>query len=60
VAAALASGDTTIDQIVARVYAAVPREVWPAAAVSVGAQLDYLAGQGAVPPGVTWPGRAER
>jgi glyoxylase-like metal-dependent hydrolase (beta-lactamase superfamily II) len=58
VASALASGDTTIDQIVARVYAAVPREVWPAAAVSVRAQLDYLAGQGAVPPGVTWPGRS--
>jgi len=37
-----------------RVYAAVPRAVWPAARVSVRAQLDYLAGRGDVPPGVTW------
>ena len=54
VQAALAAGDTTPDQIVERVYAAVPRAVWPAARVSVRAQLDYLAAQGEVPPGVTW------
>jgi glyoxylase-like metal-dependent hydrolase (beta-lactamase superfamily II) len=54
VEAAMASGDTTAEQIVARVYAAVPRELWPAAGVSVRAQLRYLAARGAVPPGVTW------
>jgi glyoxylase-like metal-dependent hydrolase (beta-lactamase superfamily II) len=54
VEAALVAGDTTPDQIVERVYAAVPRAVWPAARVSVRAQLDYLAGRGVVPPGVTW------
>ena len=54
VQAALAAGDTTPDQIVERVYAAVPRAVWPAARVSVRAQLDYLAHRGDVPPGVTW------
>jgi glyoxylase-like metal-dependent hydrolase (beta-lactamase superfamily II) len=54
VEAALVAGDTTPDQIVERVYAAVPRAVWPAAQVSVRAQLDYLAGRGVVPPGVTW------
>jgi hypothetical protein len=36
------------------VYAAVPRSVWGAARVSVRAQLDFLARQGEVPPGVTW------
>jgi glyoxylase-like metal-dependent hydrolase (beta-lactamase superfamily II) len=54
VQAALTAGDTTPDQIVERVYAAVPRAVWPAARVSVRAQLDYLARRGDVPPGVTW------
>jgi glyoxylase-like metal-dependent hydrolase (beta-lactamase superfamily II) len=54
VAAALDAGDITPAQIVARVYADVPRAVWPAAEVSVRAQLDYLAGRGQVPPGVTW------
>jgi glyoxylase-like metal-dependent hydrolase (beta-lactamase superfamily II) len=54
IAAALDAGDTTPAQIVARVYADVPRAVWPAAEVSVRAQLDYLAGRGQVPPGVTW------
>jgi glyoxylase-like metal-dependent hydrolase (beta-lactamase superfamily II) len=54
VRAALAAGDATPDQIVERVYAAVPRSVWGAARVSVRAQLDFLARQGEVPPGVTW------
>ncbi|MDQ2876731.1 MAG: MBL fold metallo-hydrolase [Actinomycetota bacterium] len=54
VQAALTAGDTTPDQIVERVYAAVPRAVWPAARISVRAQLDYLARRGDVPPGVTW------
>jgi glyoxylase-like metal-dependent hydrolase (beta-lactamase superfamily II) len=39
---ALAEGAVTVDDVVARVYADVPREVWPAAALSVAAQLEYL------------------
>jgi glyoxylase-like metal-dependent hydrolase (beta-lactamase superfamily II) len=31
-----------VQAVVERVYAEVPREVWPAAALSVAAQLDYL------------------
>jgi glyoxylase-like metal-dependent hydrolase (beta-lactamase superfamily II) len=54
VRAALASGDRTAEQIVARVYAEVAHELWPAAGVSVRAQLKYLAARGQVPPGVTW------
>ena len=54
VQAALAAGDMTAEQIVARVYAEVARELWPAAGVSVRAQLKYLAARGQVPPGVTW------
>jgi glyoxylase-like metal-dependent hydrolase (beta-lactamase superfamily II) len=54
VQAALACGDTTTEQIVARVYAEVARELWPAAGVSVRAQLTYLAARGEVPPAVTW------
>lgn len=42
VRAALAAGDRTADEVVARVYADVPRSVWPAARLSVLAQLDYL------------------
>ncbi|MEP6648556.1 MAG: MBL fold metallo-hydrolase [Lapillicoccus sp.] len=42
VRAALAAGDTEPRQVVERVYADVPREVWPAAELSVRAQLDYL------------------
>jgi glyoxylase-like metal-dependent hydrolase (beta-lactamase superfamily II) len=52
--AALAAGDRSPAQIVARVYAAVDRAVWPAAQESVRAQLSYLAGRGEVPPGTTW------
>ncbi len=42
VRAALDAGDTEPRQVVERVYADVPREVWPAAELSVRAQLDYL------------------
>jgi len=40
--AALAAGDTTVEQIVARVYTDVDQALWPFAAWSVQAQLDYL------------------
>jgi glyoxylase-like metal-dependent hydrolase (beta-lactamase superfamily II) len=40
--AALAAGDRTASEIVARVYADVDRSLWPAAEQSVRAQLDYL------------------
>jgi glyoxylase-like metal-dependent hydrolase (beta-lactamase superfamily II) len=40
--AALAAGDRTASEIVARVYADVDRSVWPAAEQSVRAQLEYL------------------
>ena len=43
VRAALAAGASTADEVVEVVYADVPRELWPAAAVSVQAQLAYLA-----------------
>lgn len=39
---ALASGARTPAEVVAEVYADVPREVWPAAEQSVRAQLAYL------------------
>jgi glyoxylase-like metal-dependent hydrolase (beta-lactamase superfamily II) len=42
VRAALAAGDRTASEIVARVYADVDRRLWPAAEQSVRAQLDYL------------------
>jgi glyoxylase-like metal-dependent hydrolase (beta-lactamase superfamily II) len=44
VRAALAAGDTTPAEIVARVYADVDRAVWPAATTSVAAQMEFLAG----------------
>ncbi|GAB3675737.1 MBL fold metallo-hydrolase [Angustibacter aerolatus] len=44
VRAALAAGDTTPEQVVARVYADVPPDVQGAALQSVRAQLDHLAG----------------
>jgi glyoxylase-like metal-dependent hydrolase (beta-lactamase superfamily II) len=44
VRAALAAGDTTPMQVVERVYADVDRVLWPAAELSVRAQLDYLRG----------------
>ena len=52
VEAALEAGDRTTDQIVARIYADVDRALWPFAAFSVRAALQYLADQGALPPGV--------
>ncbi|WP_370890944.1 MBL fold metallo-hydrolase [Janibacter sp. GXQ6167] len=42
VRSALADGAVTADDVVERVYADVPREVWPAARLSVLAQLAYL------------------
>jgi glyoxylase-like metal-dependent hydrolase (beta-lactamase superfamily II) len=42
VRAVVALGVTDAQQIVAIVYADVPREVWPAAELTVRAQLDYL------------------
>ncbi len=49
VRAAVAAGARTARDVVERVYADVPREVWPAAELSVRAQLQYLgtAGGGA-------------
>ena len=44
--AALAAGDRTASEIVARVNAEVDRSLWPAAEQSVRAQLDYLRQQG--------------
>jgi len=52
VAAALEAGDRTTDQIVARIYADVDRALWPFAAFSVRAALEYLKDQGSLPPGV--------
>jgi len=46
VRAALAAGAATPQQVVEAVYADVDRALWPAATLSVLAQLDYLAGQG--------------
>jgi glyoxylase-like metal-dependent hydrolase (beta-lactamase superfamily II) len=42
VAAAVADGDRTPAAVVARVYADVDRALWPAAELSVRAQLEYL------------------
>jgi hypothetical protein len=41
-AAGAAQAPDVADAVVERVYADVPREVWPAARLSVLAQLDYL------------------
>ena len=48
---AVAAGDRTPAEVVARVYADVDRAVWPAAELSVRAQLDYL-----FPPSTGAPG----
>lgn len=45
---ALAGGPRTVDELVAEVYAAVPREVWPAAAQSTRATLAKLTAEGRV------------
>ncbi len=42
VRAALAAGDRTAEDVVARVYADIDRSVWPAAERSVAAQLEFL------------------
>jgi hypothetical protein len=49
VRSALAAGDRTAREVVERVYADVPRDVWPAAELSVLAQHEYLGGS--APPG---------
>jgi glyoxylase-like metal-dependent hydrolase (beta-lactamase superfamily II) len=49
---ALAAGDRSPEQIVARVYADVDRTLWPFAQWSVRAQLDYLAERGELPADV--------
>ncbi len=46
--AVLADGPRTVDELVAEVYAAVPREVWPAAAQSTRATLVKLTAEGRV------------
>ena len=48
--AALAAGDRSRAQIVARVYADVDRALWPFAEISVKAQLVYLGQAGELPP----------
>jgi glyoxylase-like metal-dependent hydrolase (beta-lactamase superfamily II) len=53
VTGALAAGDRTPAQIVARVYTDVDRKLWPFAEWSVRAQLDYLAERGELPPDVS-------
>jgi glyoxylase-like metal-dependent hydrolase (beta-lactamase superfamily II) len=50
--AALAAGDRTGADIVARVYADVDRSLWPFARLSVRAQLAYLAQAGELPAGM--------
>ncbi|HEX7266066.1 MAG TPA: MBL fold metallo-hydrolase, partial [Streptosporangiaceae bacterium] len=54
VTAALAAGDRSLAEIVARVYADVDRSLWLFAEWSVRAQLEYLAGRGDLPPGVSY------
>jgi len=46
VVAAVGAGSGSAEEVVARVYADVPPEVWPAATLSVRAQLDHLGEQG--------------
>jgi glyoxylase-like metal-dependent hydrolase (beta-lactamase superfamily II) len=46
--AALAAGARTVDELVATVYAEVPRELWPAAAQSTRATLAKLVAEGRV------------
>jgi glyoxylase-like metal-dependent hydrolase (beta-lactamase superfamily II) len=54
VTAALEAGDRTTTDIVARVYQDVDRSLWPFAAWSVGAALEYLNDRGQLPPGVQY------
>ena len=50
VLAALADGPRTVDDLVAVIYADVPRQVWPAAAQSTRATLSKLRAEGRVVP----------
>jgi glyoxylase-like metal-dependent hydrolase (beta-lactamase superfamily II) len=52
---ALAAGDRSLAEIVARVYVDVDRALWPFAEWSVRAQLEYLAARGDVPAGFRLP-----
>ena len=52
---ALAAGDRTLAEIVARVYAAVDKKLWPFAEWSVRAQLEYLGTRGDLPAGFEVP-----
>ncbi|CAM5730851.1 MBL fold metallo-hydrolase OS=Streptomyces microflavus OX=1919 GN=G3I39_26615 PE=4 SV=1 [Streptomyces microflavus] len=45
---AVEAGHRTPSDVVARVYADVDRSLWPAAELSVRAQLEYLAGHGLI------------
>jgi glyoxylase-like metal-dependent hydrolase (beta-lactamase superfamily II) len=53
--AALAAGDRSAAEIVARVYANVDRALWPVAEYSVRAQLAYLGELGELPDGFGGP-----
>jgi glyoxylase-like metal-dependent hydrolase (beta-lactamase superfamily II) len=52
VQAALAAGDRTPADIVARIYTGVDKSLWPIAEWSVRAALRYLGDHGTLPPGV--------
>jgi glyoxylase-like metal-dependent hydrolase (beta-lactamase superfamily II) len=52
VRAALAAGDRTVPDIVARIYTDVDKSLWPIAEWSARAALRYLRDQGTLPPGV--------
>jgi glyoxylase-like metal-dependent hydrolase (beta-lactamase superfamily II) len=52
---ALAAGDRSLAEIVARVYADVDQALWPFAEWSVRAQLEYLQTRGDLPPGFEVP-----
>ncbi len=56
--AALQAGATDVDELVAAVYAEVPRQLWPAAAQSTRATLTKLRTEGRVEGGIE-PGAAE-
>ena len=49
---ALAGGERTVEQLVATVYAEVPRQLWPAATQSTRATLAKLVAEGRVEAGV--------
>jgi glyoxylase-like metal-dependent hydrolase (beta-lactamase superfamily II) len=52
---AIAAGDRTLAEIVARVYAEVDKALWPFAEWSVRAQVEYLHSRGDLPPGMEVP-----